>query len=153
MAQMKRPKIKEIEVQNDFKIRATFINGSTFTIDFKPFFLESPRLGELLSNQNDFEKVSASDCGWIIEWKDLDVQIGADTLWLDAQAQNAIDENTRIFANWRARNGLSLSQAAKELGMTSRTMSDYGNGKRPVPKYIALACKALEFEKAKELVG
>ena len=75
-----------------------------------------------------------------------DVQIGADTLWLDAQAQNAPDENTRIFAQWRARHGLSLSQAAQALGMTSRTMSAYGTGARPVPRYIALACKGWEAE-------
>ncbi len=151
MAQeMKRPRFKAIEVLNDFKIRATFINDSIFTIDFKPFFVESPRLGELLNNQAAFEKaVISDDSGWIIEWNDLDIQIGADTLWLDAQAQNAPDENTRIFATWRARNGLSLSQAAKELGMTSRTMSDYGNGKRPVPRYIALACKGWELENTK----
>ena len=49
---------------------------------------------------------------WTVEWPALDSQIGADTLWLDVQAQNAADENTRIFAQWRARHGLSLSQAA-----------------------------------------
>jgi len=32
----------------------------------------------------------------------LDIQIGADTLWLDAQAQSAADENSRVFAQWRA---------------------------------------------------
>lgn len=145
--QMKRPRFKAIEVLKDFKIRATFVNDSIFTIDFKPFFEESPRLGELLGHQSAFEKATISnDGGWIVEWQALDIQIGADTLWLDAQAQNAPDENTRIFATWRARNGLSLSQAAKELGMTSRTMSDYGNGKRPVPRYIALACKGWELE-------
>ncbi len=148
MAQeMKRPRFKAIEVLNDFKIRATFINDSVFTIDFKPFFEESPRLGKLLGNQAIFEKAAIVEGeGWTVEWSDLDIQIGADTLWLDAQAQNATDENTRIFATWRARNGLSLSQAANALGMTPRTMSAYGSGKRPVPRYIALACKGWELE-------
>ena len=86
------------------------------------------------------------DAGWAVEWPELDIQIGADTLWLDAQAQNAADENTRIFAQWRARHGLSLSQAAQALGMTSRTISAYGTGARPVPRYIALACKGWEVE-------
>lgn len=152
MAQeMKRPRFKAIEVLEDFKIRATFINDSIFTIDFKPFFEESPRLGELLGNPTTFKKATIVEGeGWTVEWKELDIQIGADTLWLDAKAQNAVDENTKIFANWRARNGLSLSQAAKELGMTSRTMSDYGNGKRPVPRYIALACKGWEVENSRK---
>jgi len=149
MAQeMKRPRFKAIEVLNDFKIRATFINDSMFTIDFKPFFEESQRLGELLGNQAAFQKATVSKGnGWTVEWPELDIQIGADTLWLDAQAQNAPDENTRIFAQWRARHGLSLADAAKALGMTPRTMSAYGSGKRPVPRYIALACKGWEAER------
>ena len=84
--------------------------------------------------------------GWTVVWPDLDIQIGADTLWLDAQAQNAPDENTRVFTQWRARYGLSLSQAAQALGMTTRTISAYGTGSRPVPRYIALACKGWEAE-------
>ena len=75
-----------------------------------------------------------------------DIQIGADTLWLDAQAQNTTDYNARIFARWRARNGLTLAAAAQALEMTPRTMSAYGTGARPVPRYVALACKGWELE-------
>jgi hypothetical protein len=42
---------------------------------------------------------------------------------------------------------LSLADAAKALGMIPRTMSAYGTGKRPVPRYIALACKGWEAER------
>ena len=72
--------------------------------------------------------------GWAVEWLEQDIQIGADTLRLDAQARNAVDENTRIFTQWRSHNGLPLPQAAKALGMTVRTMSAYGTGARPVPR-------------------
>lgn len=41
---------------------------------------------------------------------------------------------------------LPLPQAAKALGMTVRTMSAYGTGARPVPRYVALACKGWEAE-------
>jgi hypothetical protein len=61
-------------------------------------------------------------------------------------AQNAKDENSRTFAGWRARNHRSLKQAAEALGMTPRTLSAYGTGDRPVPRYIALACKGWEAE-------
>jgi predicted transcriptional regulator len=77
----------------------------------------------------------------------LDIQIGADTLWLDVQAQQAPDENTRAFVQWRSRNGLSLAQAAAALGLTTRTVSAYGTGARPVPRYIALAGKGWEVER------
>ena len=45
------------------------------------------------------------------------------------------------FAQWRARNGLSLANAAQALGTSTRTISAYGSGKRAVPRYMALACK------------
>jgi len=38
------------------------------------------------------------------------------------------------------------TQAAQALGMTPRTISAYGSGKRPVPRYIALAVKGWEAE-------
>ena len=145
--EMKRPRFKSVKPLDDFKIQATFINDSIFIIDFKPFFKESARLRSLLGNQEAFNKATTVESeGWTVEWPEQDIQIGADTLWLDAQAQNAPDENTRIFAQWRARHGLSLADAARALGMTTRTMSAYGSGRRPVPRYIALACKGWETE-------
>jgi hypothetical protein len=56
--------------------------------------------------------------GWTVEWPSLDIQIGADKLWLDARAQNAPDANTRLFGQERSRHTLSLTEAAKALGMT-----------------------------------
>jgi DNA-binding XRE family transcriptional regulator len=142
---MKRPRFKSVKPLNDFKIQATFIDDSVYVIDFKPFFNESKGL-DPLKDPSVFGQVAIDEWGWVVEWEALDIQIGADTLWLDAQAQNAPDENTRIFAQWRARHGLSLADAASALGMTTRTMSAYGSGKRPVPRYIALACKGWEAE-------
>lgn len=145
MARMTRPRIKNIKPLPDSLLRITFANESVYTVDFKPFFDESPGLAPL-RNQEAFFKAFADEGGWTVEWPELDIQIGADTLWLDAQAQNATDENTRIFCQWRARYGLSLAEAAKALGMTTRTMSAYGSGKHPVPRYIALACKGWDCE-------
>jgi hypothetical protein len=149
---MKRPQLKQIEILDDFKIKATFINDSVFTIDFNSLFKESSQLKEKLAHSDRFKQATISDStGWFIEWQALDIQIGADTLWLNAQAQNTTDENTRVFATWRARNGLSLTQAAKALGMTARTISAYGTGQRPVPLYIALACKGWESMKQQSI--
>lgn len=146
MARMKRPRLSGIEVLPDFRMRLTFVEGSVHTLDFRPLFDESPGLARLRDAAAFATATLIEGEGWSIEWPELDIQIGADTLWLDAQAQNAPDENTRIFAQWRARHGLSLSQAARALGMTTRTISAYGTGARPVPRYIALACKGWEAE-------
>lgn len=112
-----------------------------------PFFAESPGLAPLRDEAQFAKACIGEDEGWTVEWPGLDIQIGADTLWLDAQARNAPDENTRIFAQWRARHGLTLVQAADALGMTTRTMSAYGTGARPVPRHIALAIKGWEAER------
>lgn len=145
MEQMKRPRLKEAEALPGHLLRLVFVNGSACVLRFAGFFDESPGLAPL-KDEAAFAGLVMDVDGWQIEWPDLDIQIGADTLWLDAQAQTAPDEATRDFAKWRARHGLSLAQSAKALGMTPRTMSAYGSGKRPVPRYIALACKGWEIE-------
>lgn len=153
MASMKRPRLSGVLTLAQFRLRLTFIDGSVFTVDFTPLFDESPGLAPLREAKAFAAAALADGEGWAVEWPDLDIQIGADTLWLDAQAQNAPDENTRVFAQWRARHGLSLNQAAVALGMTTRTMSAYGTGARPVPRYIALACKGWEAEHEQSAEG
>lgn len=146
MAHMKRARLSGVEVLPDFKLKLTFINGEVYTLDFLPLFDESMGLNPLRNPENFAGAQIIEGEGWAVDWPALDIQIGADTLWLDAQAQNAPDENTRFFAQWRARNGFSLAQAAKALGITPRTMNFYGTVDRPVPRYIALACKGWELE-------
>lgn len=146
MAQMKRPRLKKVEALADYTLRLTFIDDSVYTVSFKELFIESPGLARLKNPTVFSEAALVPGEGWTVEWPNLDIQIGADTLWLDAQAQNASDENTRIFARWRARHGLSLKDAAAALGLTPRTISAYGTCKRLVPRYIALACKGWEAE-------
>jgi hypothetical protein len=146
MAQMKRPRLKKVEALADYTLRVTFIDDSVYTVNFNEIFMESPGLVPLKDPEGFSRATLVPGEGWTVEWPDLDIQIGADTLWLDAQAQNASDENACVFAKWRARHGLSLKDAAAALGITPRTISAYGTCKRPVPRYIALACKGWEAE-------
>ena len=149
MASMKRPRLAAIKALPDQRLHLEFRDGSDFTVDFAPLFEESPGLLPLRDTKIFATATIEPDDGWAVSWPAPDIQIGADTLWLDAQAQNAADENTRVFAQWRARHGLSLKDAAAALGMTPRTMSSYGTGARPVPRYVALACKGWESEHAR----
>lgn len=143
---MKRPRLFGVDVLSDFRLQLHFVDGSTSVVDFKPLFDESPGLAPLRDPAAFAGATLIAGEGWAVVWPTLDLQIGADTLWLDAQAQQAVDENSRVFAQWRARNGLSLAAAAKALGLTTRTISAYGTGARPVPRYVALACKGWEAE-------
>ena len=146
MAPMKRPRLVRIELLGDFRLQLHFVDGKVAVVDFKPLFSEWPGLAPLHDPAAFAQASLIEGEGWAVVWPDQDIQIGADTLWLDAQAQNAPDENSRVFAQWRARNGLSLPAAAKALGMTTRTLNAYGTGARPVPRYVALACKGWDAE-------
>jgi hypothetical protein len=143
---MKRPRLQAVEALTQYRLRLTFVDGRVFTVSLTNEFDRFPGLRPLRDAAAFAGATVIEGEGWTVEWPALDIQIGADTLWLDAQAQNAPDENTRIFAQWRARHGLSLKQAAAALGMTPRSMSAYGTGARPVPRTVALACKGWDAE-------
>lgn len=143
---MKRPRLTAVEPLPNYQLKMTFINGSIMTVDKGEAIFGKTGLTPL-RDPSAFAQVRLSNSvGWTIEWTEYDIQIGADTLWLEAMYQAATDEDTRTFLAWRLRNGLSLTDAAKALGMTTRTMSSYGTGARPVPHHIALACKGWEVE-------
>ena len=143
---MKRPRLSAVEPLPNYQLKLTFINGDTLTVDKRESIFSKPGLVPL-RDPVAFAKVQVIPGeGWTVEWTDFDIQIGADTLWLEAMQQSATDEDTRMFLAWRIRHGLSLADAARALGMTTRTMSAYGTGTRPIPRYIALACKGWEAE-------
>ncbi len=146
MPTMKRPRLAAVEALADYCLRLTFRDGGVYIVSLQEDIAKRTALKPLQEAQVFAQATLIEGEGWTVEWLIPDIQIGADTLWLDAQAQHAPEENTRIFAQWRARHGLSLADAAEALGMTARTMSSYGSGSRPVPRYIALACKGWEVE-------
>jgi len=124
-----------------------FVDDSSWTIDLRQDIAALPGLVPL-RDRSLFNTVVVADNGWTVEWPAADIQIGADTLWLVAQQQNAPDPATRAFVAWRLRNGLSLSAAARALGFTPRTVSAWGTGARPVPRHVLLACMGWEVEQA-----
>ena len=48
------------------------------------------------------------------------------------------------YAQWRARMGFSKQRAALVLGISRHTGIDYESGKYAIPRYVALACAAIE---------
>ncbi|MEQ1494232.1 MAG: hypothetical protein ABL912_00535 [Novosphingobium sp.] len=83
--------------------------------------------------------VSVGDWGHSIVLSD-GIEVGADSLWLATLTAIGRDD-AREFLEWRLAGDLSLSRAAKELGLSRRTVAYYSNGDRAVPKAILLACK------------
>lgn len=139
MLPMKRPRLSSVQVLPGYRLALTFIDGQQLTLDLTRDLESFSGLRPLLE-QRDFEAAALGDDGWSVEWPQQDIQIGADTLYLDALAQNAADENTRIFIGWRARTGLPLNQAAEALGVSARSITRYSSGREAVPRSLALAC-------------
>lgn len=139
MASMKRPRLLAVQARDDSRLALTFIDGQQYMLDMSADLSKYPGLYPL-RDADAFAQAQVGDDGWTVEWSDLDIQIGADTLYLDAQAQAATDENTRIFLGWRARTGLPLTQAAAALGISTRSITRYSNGREATPRTLALAC-------------
>lgn len=152
MASMKRPRLKSVQALEGRKLDLTFINGQRFVLDMNADIQNFPGLRPLRI-EDAFMQAEMGDDGWTVEWVDLDIQIGADTLYLDAQAQVAKDENTRIFIGWRARTGLPLALAAEALGVSTRSITRYSNGREATPRTLALACIGWEALQGKALSG
>ena len=146
MASMKRPRLSAVKPLSNYRLKMTFINGDTLTVDKRATIFAKPGLAPLRDPAAFAKAQIVPGEGWTVEWAGFDIQIGADTLWVEAMQQATTDEDTRTFLAWRVQHGLSLAEAARALGMTPRTMSAYGTGTRPVPHYIALACKGWEAE-------
>jgi hypothetical protein len=87
MASMKRPRFKAVKALANYRLCMTFIDGSVMTMDFAPLFAKSRGLAPLRDPAQFAKACIGEDCGWTVEWPELDIQIGADTLWLDAQGQ------------------------------------------------------------------
>ncbi|SEM39772.1 Helix-turn-helix domain-containing protein [Pseudomonas sp. ok272] len=139
MASMKRPRLSAVQVLPDKQLILTFVDGQQLPLDMSADVQRFPGLHPL-QDARVFAGAQVGDAGWTLEWPEPDIQIGADTLYLDALAQNATDENTRIFIGWRARSGLSLNMAAEALGVSRRSISRYSSGREAVPRALALAC-------------
>lgn len=139
MASMKRPRLQAVQVMSANRLALTFINGQQFTLDLSNDLADYPGLHPL-QRDDAFADAQLGDDGWTVEWPQLDIQLGADTLYLDAQAQNTTDENTRIFIAWRARTGLPLAQAAQALGVSTRSITRYSNARESTPRTLTLAC-------------
>ena len=97
MATMRRPRLQAVEALPEYRLKLTFIDGGIFTVSLADAFDKFPGLKPLQAVE-EFSKAEVIEGeGWTVEWPELDIQIGADTLWLDAQIQNAPNRETRKY--------------------------------------------------------
>ena len=103
------------------------------------------RLYEPLRRSPDlFRKVRVGEHGADIVWTD-DIDMAADTLWRLAQEQAGVTLSPEAFRQWRERRAYTLDAAAAALGISRRMVAYYEQGKKPIPRVVALATRALEL--------
>jgi DNA-binding XRE family transcriptional regulator len=92
-----------------------------------------------------FRRARVGEHGTDIVWTD-DIDMAADTLWRLAQEQAGVTLSPEAFRNWRERKAYTLDGAAAALGLSRRMIAYYEQGKKPIPRVVALATRALDLE-------
>jgi hypothetical protein len=78
---MNMHKIQKLEVMPAFKLSVVFENGVEKIVDCMPY-LNFPVFQPLKDGINF---AAVRNCGYFIEWSDLEIYLSADTLWADGK--------------------------------------------------------------------
>lgn len=139
---MAQQRIESVKAEAPGLLTVLWRSGKTTQVDVSEY-LHSPGY-ERLQNPQIFTSVAADEWGHGVEWAGGEIGIDADTLYRLGKEQNGAAYPVTEFNAWMERNGLSLSAAAKALGITRRTVLYYHGGHKPIPIYIKLACVGWE---------
>lgn len=113
-------------------------SGKETRVDISDY-LNSPGY-ERLKEPEFFSAAVVEEWGHGIEWGDGEIGIDADALYRLGKEQAGLAFPVGEFNDWMVRHNLSLTAAAKALGITRRTVVYYHGGYKPIPMYIRLAC-------------
>ena len=117
-------------------------------LDLTGLMARSAHFAPLMDDSGAFAKARIVEGGlgvaWPIRTKWGRLDVSAATLRRIADEQEPM--TGADFAQWRARLGLSLTEAAKMLGVGRRTITSYLK-KDELPPVVAIACRALARDK------
>jgi DNA-binding XRE family transcriptional regulator len=138
-------RLESVRPLDGMRLEAHYAGGQIVEVDLA----ETAGRLAIFAPLNDhavFERAAVTDWGHSVAWSE-DAAIDADRLMEMALEQSGrID--TLAFRRWQDRYGLSLTEAAKAIGLSRRTVSQYRTGARRVPRTVTLACKGWEAERA-----
>lgn len=145
-------RIREVSPQPPYLLRITWTNGTVSVVDLADP-IERLEAYAPLSDPRLFMEASVGEWGWDVTWPG-DIAMAADRLYQRAREQAGKAFPAGEFRAWMERNGLSLTTAAKALGLTRRTITGYSSGARPIPPLVGLACKGWEeLQRQKKLAA
>lgn len=140
------PRIRAITPgRGTFTLHVQWDNGDTSLVDVSGQ-IESFRVyAPLRQAPGLFHQAHIGEYGADIVWPG-DIDMAADTLWRLAQEQSGATMSADAFRSWRQRHAYTLDEAAKALGISRRMVAYYDHGEKPIPRVVALAARALEFD-------
>ena len=141
---MKERNIKTIAGTRGHTLEIEWASGKMDRVDLSTLIANLAGLSTL-DDADTFSAVAVGEDGWSLIWPG-GAEIGTDTLWRMAREQAGEATPIEEFAAWRARNRLSLSDAALALGITRRMVCYYEAGRYLIPRTVGLACKGWEAE-------
>jgi hypothetical protein len=117
-------------------------------LDMTGLIARSAHFAPLMDNPETFAKIEIVEDGlgvaWPVRTKWGRLDVSASTLRRIADEQKPM--TGADFARWRTTLGLSLTEAAKLLGVGRRTIMGYLK-KDELPPIVAIACRALARDK------
>ncbi len=138
-------RLLSVDVKAGMVLEATYTGGNTILVDLTDV-ARRLKVFAPLESRREFRRAAVVDFGWGVEWP-----CGA-SLDSDRLLEMALEQKGQVanvdFRQWQDRHQLSLADAAKAIGLTRRTVSQYRTGARPVPRTVTLACKGWEAERA-----
>jgi len=143
-------RLQSVNVEAGMMLAATYTGGNAIRVDLSDVARRLEGFAPLESRR-EFRRAAVVDFGWGVEWP-----CGA-SLDCDRLQEMALEQQGQVanvdFRRWQDRHQLSLTDAAKAIGLTRRTVSQYRTGARPVPRTVMLACKGWEIEQGRPKRG
>ena len=82
------PRLAAVKALPGYQLELTFIDGSVRTVSLAEAFDRYPALVPLRDPVAFARATVVAGEGWTVEWPELDIQIGADTLWREIHGQS-----------------------------------------------------------------
>jgi len=138
-------RIVSVSALEDRRLEVSWQGGQTVIVNCSEL-VERLAVFEPLKDRDFFNRVQVADWGHSLEWPNGE-GLDADRV-MEMALEQAGRGDVLDFRHWQEKHGLSLAQAASELGLSRRTVSQYRTGCRKVPRTVLLALKGWEVSKA-----
>ena len=143
------PRVTKVRPAGDRTLRVRFAGDRRdYVLDLTGLIARSLHFAPLMEDADTFAKIDIVDDGigvaWPIQTKWGRLDLSSSTLRRIAEEQ--LPMTGTDFSEWRKSLGLSLTEAAKLLGVGRRTIMSYLK-KNELPLVVAIACRALARDK------